>query len=133
MFELTDMYASKCREYERLYLSAALRFPVKAIDVAVKHELTERSFAYGEHRLIFKWVCDAAQRGHTFTLESFRELNRTGGHPLHPVNVNVFWWTEIVPTGLDSWARRIKDLETTRSRIDRLNQLAARMLERCAA
>ena len=133
MFELTTTYAARCREYETLYLSAALKYPVEAFSTAVKFQLTSKSFAYAEHRIIFGWLCVAAHRGHTFTLESFRALNQRGGFPLHPVNVAAFWWEEIVPTGVEAWARKIKSLEGIRILNDRLKRIARRNMERLVA
>lgn len=133
MFDLTTIYAERCREYERLYLSAALKYPVEALDTAVKSKLTNRSFAYAEHRMIFGWLCVAAGKGHTFTLESFRAMNQRSGFPLHPVNVAAFWWEEIVPTGLEAWARKIKNLEGIRILNDRLKRIASRNMERIVA
>lgn len=133
MVELTDTYAERCREYERLYLSAALKYPGEAFNTAVKYKLTDRSFAYAEHRMIFGWLCVAAQRGFTFTLESFLALNQRGGFPLHPVNVAAFWWEEIVSTGLEAWARKIKNLEGIRVLNDRLTRIARRNMERVVA
>ena len=114
MFELTEAYAARCRRYERLYLSAALKYPYKAIDAAVKCKITIRSFAFAEHRLIFQWVCEAAETGKVHTLESFSKLNRAGACPIQPTDLRSFWWLEIVPTGLESWAGRIADLEAAR-------------------
>lgn len=133
MFDLTTIYAERCREYERLYLSAALKYPVEAFNVAVNFGLTDSSFAYCEHRTIFGWLCIAAHSGHTFTLESFRALNQRGGLPLHPVNVAAFWWEEIVPTGLEAWARKIKNLECIRTLNERLKRIARRNMERLVA
>ena len=133
MLELADTYAERCREYERLYLSAGLKFPVEALEAADKHGLTDRSFAYGEHRIMFQWLCDAARTREAFTLESFQKMNRARGYPVHPVHVLAFWWEEIVPTGLEAWARKIKNLEGIRTLNDRLKRIARRNMERLVA
>ena len=133
MFDLSDTYARRCREYERLYLSAALKYPYEAIDAALSRNITVNSFAYAEHRIMFRWVCGAAETGKVHTFETFKGMNRRGGHPVPSTGLKSFWWLEIVSTGLNAWAGRIRDLEITRLRIDRFARAAVRTLQRCVA
>ena len=119
-FELTDVYAERCRYFEEKFLGAALRDTIRANNAAADAELSAISFAFPEHRWLFCIVIEYAERGkRTLAYAELLHLNRIArtpfadyGHPMPPLRR--LWLAEIVESGLSVWADRVARLAAVR-------------------
>jgi len=109
--------SDQSREIEAAFLSLAMQDPYAAYIAAADHDLSDKDFAYPEHRRLFMAVMVSAECGtRRWNFVLFHLWNGDEGYPFGDIldEAGKFWLGPDAPGSIDDVAFRVKDISRKR-------------------